>query len=136
LVRSRQAHFGVLDAPAWGLAGAITGASGSLAVLAVEKETELQPAEIDAFTDWIGVTGKPLDVSVSYARWKRVVRREPLRLRDLPLGDLARIPNLAEVERMLVTEALNRNKNNKGKAAAALGISREGLRRKLSRQES
>jgi hypothetical protein len=136
LVQSSRAHFGALDAPAWGLAGTMSGASGSLAVLAIEKESALEPSEIDGFVDWIGVTAKPLDVSIIYAGWKRTLDRQPLHFRDLPLADLHQIPNLAEVERLLVSLAMRRSQNNKGKAAAALGISREGLRQKLLREES
>jgi hypothetical protein len=135
LVQSHHALFGVLDGPGWGLAGSVTGASGPLAVLAVEKESPLDPAEVDDFADWIGVTGKPLDAAFCYARWRKTVHRQPLRLRDLPLADLAQIPNLAEVERLLIAVAMNRSQNNRGKAAAALGISREGLRKRLLREE-
>ena len=53
---------------------------------------------------------------------------------DLPIEDLEQIPNLAEVERLLIAVAMNRNQNNKGRAAAALGISREGLRKRLLRE--
>jgi DNA-binding protein Fis len=135
LERSSKALFGVLDAPAWGLAGVLTGAAGTLAVLAVEKETSLESAEIEAFADWIALTGKPLDVSICYSRWKRAIHRQPVRFRDLPIADLVQVPNLAEVERLLVSLAMDRSQNNRGKAAAALGISREGLRRKLMREE-
>jgi hypothetical protein len=131
-VRSSKPFFGALgsDSPALGVAAALQGPSGSLAVLAVEKEIPLTQAEIDEFTDWIQLTYKPLDVAISYARWNRDVRRQPPRLRDL-LGDLEQVPNMAEVERLLVAVAMNKNQNNRGKAAAALGISREGLRKKL-----
>jgi hypothetical protein len=119
------------DETAVGVAGTLTGRSASLAVLAVEKETPLEQAEIDDFADWIGVTSKPLDVALSYARWNPATQGQPLRLRDMPFEDLKQVPNIAEVERLLISVAMKRNQNNRGKAAAALGISREGLRRKL-----
>ncbi len=135
VVRSSEPFFARL-APVerpLGMAGTLQGSSGCLAVLAVEKETPLEPAEIDDFAGWIQLTCKPLQVALSYARWNRDVLRQPLRLRDLPLEDLQQVPNIAEVERLLISVAMSRNQNNRGKAAAALGISREGLRRKLLR---
>ena len=138
VVRASQPYFCALqqDQPAYGVAGALTGPCGIQAVLAIEKDTPLKPSEVDDFTDWIGLAGKPLDVSLIYARWKREIHRQPLRLRDLPIEDLEQIPNLAEVERLLIAVAMNRNQNNKGRAAAALGISREGLRKRLLREST
>jgi hypothetical protein len=121
------------DEPAFGVAGTLTGRSANLAVLAIEKETQFEQSEVDDFADWVQLTSKPVDVALSFARWNPATHGQPLRLRDLPLEDLNQVPNLAEVERLLISVAMNRNQNNRGKAAAALGISREGLRRKLLR---
>ena len=132
-----QALFGGLaleqDGPVLGAAGTLIGRSTNLAVLAVEKETPLEQAEIEDLAEWIQLTSKPVDIALSYARWNPATHGQPLRLRDLPLEDLKRVPNIAEVERLLISVAMNKNQNNRGKAAAALGISREGLRRKLLR---
>jgi hypothetical protein len=134
---SSETHFDGLaldrDEPAFGAAGTLSGRSTNLAVLAIEKETPLEQAEIDDFADWVQLTSKPVDVALSFARWNPATHGQPMRLRDLPLEDLNQVPNLAEVERLLISVAMNRNQNNRGKAAAALGISREGLRRKLLR---
>ncbi|GEM_PF-5375566 len=128
------ARFTCIAGEAVGLAGALGCAGDHVAVMAIEKETPFMPSEIRDFSTWLEVAGKPLDVSLFYERWKRQIAGRPLRLRDLPLEDLQHLPNLAEVERLLMQVAMSRHQNNKGRAAAALGLSREGFRRKLERE--
>jgi hypothetical protein len=120
-------------APAIGLASVLMGKNGTLAVVAIEKEAPLEQIEIDDFADWVRLSSNTADLAICYSRWSRAARHQPLRIRDLPVADLAEIPNLDEMERILVAQAMSRNQNNKGRAAAALGISRENLRRKLLR---
>ena len=116
------------------VAGVLDGPPGNLAVVALERETPFAESEIAAFADWLTIASMPVAVSLSNARLNRMARRGPIALRDLPLADLEQIPNIQEVEMMLIADAMRRHENHKGKAAEALGISRENLRRKLLRQ--
>lgn len=52
---------------------------------------------------------------------------------ELPLTRLNKLPQLEELEKMLIQEALKRFKNNKTRAAEVLGMTREGLRKKIER---
>ena len=124
------------DTAVAGLAGVLTGPPGNLAVLAVESETVFSASQIEAFGEWIQLASMPVALSLSNARLRRLVRRAPLRFRDLALEELAELPKMQEVEMMLIADAMRRYQNHKGKVAASIGISREGLRRKLSRRRS
>ena len=123
----------VSGAPVTGVAGVLVGPPGSLAVLAIERDTAFSESQIAAFAEWIEIASMPVALSLSNARLRRLVRRAPLRFRDLPLQELEELPNMQEVEMMLIADAMRRHQNHKGRAAATLGISREGLRRKLLR---
>jgi len=59
--------------------------------------------------------------------------KRTLRPSQLPLDKLHPFPHLRQVERLFVREALKRTGQNITHAAAALGITREGLRKKMIR---
>lgn len=135
VMRASAPFFAAFDANAepCGMAGALTGPTGCLAVLAVESEVPFNESQLADFGDWLGITSKLVSVSLSHDRLRRLVRRAPLRFRDLPLQDLEVLPNLQEVEVILIEAAMRRNQNNRGKVAETLGISRETIRKKLLR---
>ncbi len=53
---------------------------------------------------------------------------------ELILGHFDRFPTLEEVERFLISEALNRSNSNQGIAASLLGITRQALNKRLKRK--
>jgi DNA-binding protein Fis len=136
ILRSSEPFFAsdaAPDAPATGLAGVLVGPPGNLAVLAVESDAAFSEDQIVAFGEWIQLASPLVALTLSNARLRRMASRAPLRFRDLALEELVELPKMQEVEMMLIAETMRRNRNHKGKAAAAIGISREGLRRKLLR---
>lgn len=136
IVKALEPLFGRIEdcsAPL-GLAGMIGNSPADWAVVAVESSVPLEAEAIAGFTDCLQLASMPVIISQSYERLCRMVRHQPMRLRDLPLDDLEVLPNLQQLEEILIEHALRRNANNKVKAAQVLGISREGLRRKLLRQ--
>ena len=139
LLRSNQPFFASPASapdPVVGVAGVLTGRSGNLAALAVERDTPLEESTVAEFSDWLGLASTAVAVSLSNAKLNRRINHAPLRLSDLPLEDLAQFPNIDQVEMLLIAHAMRRNQNHKGKVAADLGISREGLRRKLLRAQA
>ena len=52
---------------------------------------------------------------------------------ELPVQQLEPFPQFVQVERLLIQEAMARSGNNKTAAAAALGMTRDGLRKKMIR---
>lgn len=70
----------------------------------------------------------------------RLLGTEPLTSREGATAPKAKMPivqnyNLQEMERKLILEALDKTDGNKSKAAELLGITREGLRKKLLRMD-
>ena len=70
----------------------------------------------------------------------RLLGTEPLTSREGTAAPKAKMPivqnyNLQEMERKLILEALDKTDGNKSKAAELLGITREGLRKKLLRMD-
>jgi len=70
----------------------------------------------------------------------RLLGTEPLTSREGAAAPKAKMPivqnyNLQEMERKLILEALDKTDGNKSKAAELLGITREGLRKKLLRMD-
>ena len=59
--------------------------------------------------------------------------RRSIRVTQIPFEKLQPFPQLQQVERLLVRAALRLAGYNRTVAAEALGISREGLRKKLQR---
>lgn len=116
-----------------GMAGVIPGLTGLLAVLAVEREAPFSQADQLRFAEWVELAAIPAGAAMESARAERLrSRRRKIRLSDLPLDQLEEI-NLAEIERMLIAEAMRRSGGRKTEAAPLLGLSREGLRKKILR---
>lgn len=116
-----------------GMAGVIPGRFGLLAVLAVEREAPFSHADQLRFTEWLELAAIPAGAAAENVRAERMrSRRKKFRLSDLPLDQLEEI-NLAEIERMLIAEAMRRAGGRKTEAAPLLGLSREGLRKKILR---
>ncbi len=118
-----------------GMAGVITRPEppgGPLAVVAVEREQPFTSAEISWLDEWLRLAATAVATAAEVARAARVEQGK-LRATDLPLDRLEQVPPLEEIERLIIVEALRRTHNNKTRAAQALGITREGLRKKLQR---
>ena len=116
-----------------GMAGVIPGRFGLLAVLAVEREAPFSQADQLRFSEWVELAAIPAGAAAENARVERMRnRRKKIRLSDLPLDQLEEI-NLAEIERMVIAEAMRRTGGKKTEAAPLLGLSREGLRKKILR---
>ncbi len=116
-----------------GMAGVIPGRAGLLAVLAVEREAPFSQADQLRFSEWVELAAYPAGAAMESARAERLrSRRKKIRLSDLPLDQLEEI-NLAEIERMVIAEAMRRSGGKKTEAAPLLGLSREGLRKKILR---
>lgn len=118
---------------ALGMAGVVALASGPLAVLAVERNHDFRKPERRWFDGWLELVSIPAGAAAESARAQRLRESGKLKLQDLPLDRLEELPALQEVERMIIAEAMRRSQNNKTLAAAALGITREGLRKKILR---
>lgn len=65
----------------------------------------------------------------------RRVPAKAIAARDLPFRRLNPLPSLQEIERLLIAEALLRCRNKVAPAARILGLTREGLRKKLIRMQ-
>ena len=125
--------------PAFGVAGVIPTSGGNF-VLAVERDLELNPTECGLMAELLRLLENPLELTVRSARSERPERcerpRRPalrtLTLTDVLLARLERFPQLREMERLLIQAAIVRGRN-RNEAAAALGLTRQGLHRKLLR---
>jgi DNA-binding protein Fis len=115
------------------MAGVIPGQVGLLAVLAVERETAIGLADRRAFSEWLSFVAIPAGAAAENARTQRLRDTRELKLSDLPLERLTELPTLAELERLVIAEAMRRNSSVKTKAAEQLGLTREGLRKKIMR---
>src|SRR6266404_3454864 len=108
VVVSRESHFtGALrDRDTWfspggawlGAAAVLTGRQGNLAVVGIERESPLTEEELTDFEEWLQLASKPAAISLSNERLGRMQRREPLKLRDLPLNELEELPRLQEIQ--------------------------------------
>ena len=115
------------------MAGVIPGHVGLLAVLAVERETAFSVADQRVFREWVDLVAIPAGAAMESARAQRLRDTRQLRLSDLPLERLKELPTLEELERLVIAEAMRRNSSVKRKAAEQLGLTREGLRKKILR---
>lgn len=130
-----------------GMAGVI-GAPGGASVLAVEcDQRPFDPTDQQVMAEMLHLLAHPFAQSAAATRHllngkpgrdgKPGPNGEPaagkLSPAELPLDRLEPFPLLQEMERLLIREALTRSKNNRTRAAAALGLTREGLRKKLNR---
>ena len=121
--------------PVVGMAGAIS-ALGAAFVLAVERDRQpFDPTDQQVMAEILRLLARPLEQTAAAMRFRPnhapAVRK--LSPAELPLDSLDPFPQLQEMERLLIHEALNRWGNNRTRAAAALGLTREGLRKKLNR---
>lgn len=119
-----------------GMAGVITRPEppgGPLTVVAVEREQPFTSAEISWLDEWLRLAAAAVATAAEVGRAARLEQGAKLRPTDLPLDRLEQVPPLVEIERLIIVEALRRTHNNKTRAAQALGITREGLRKKLQR---
>lgn len=115
------------------MAGVIPGPVGLLAVLAVEREGAFSVADQKTFVEWLDLVATPASAAVENVRAARKRQTRKLRLSDLPLEQLEQLPTLAELERLIIAEAMRRNNSVKRLAAEQLGLTREGLRKKILR---
>ncbi len=104
---------------------------GGAFVLAVERDRELF-TEQQMMAEVLRLLRPPFEQNARIRRRGRRLARK-MTLTDLLLDRLEPLPQLRAVERLLIQEALSRTADNKSRAAAALGMTREGLRKKLIR---
>ena len=132
--------------PVVGMAGTISTKTGSTPaasfVLAVERDPKpFDPTDQQIMVELLQLLARPFEQAAAATRLrlngKPGLNGEPagrkLSPAELPLDRLEPFPLLQEMERLLIREALNRCGNNRTRAAAALGLTREGLRKKLNR---
>ena len=126
--------------PVVGVAGTISTKTGSTPagafVLAVERgHRSFDPTDQQVMAELLQLLTRPFEQAAAATRLRLDGEPEGRKLSpvELPLGRLEPFPLLQEMERLLVREALNRYGNNRTRAAAALGLTREGLRKKLNR---
>ncbi len=122
-------------APVTGMAGIIPTPGGSC-VLAVERSREpLDSTDQQVMAEALRLLKHPFQETAEALRlWRDhgpAARR--FSLTELPLERLEPFPQLQEVERLLIQEAMNRAGGSRSRAAAALGMTREGLRKKMIR---
>ncbi len=126
-----------------GMAGVI-GAPGGASVVAVERDQRpFDPTDQQVMAEMLHLLAHPFEQTAAATRFRRDGKPGPngepearkLSPAELPLDRLEPFPLLQEMERLLIREALNRCGNNRTRAAAALGLTREGLRKKLNRYE-
>ncbi len=119
--------------PIQAMAGAIEVALAAL-VLAIQRDhlpfSEAEQEDLAALLDLLRA---PFEVTAELRRWTPKFSAPGRRLTHLPISALAYLPQIREVERMLIQEALLRAGNNKSAAARTLGVTREGLRKKIIR---
>jgi hypothetical protein len=118
-----------------GMAGVIS-ALGASFVLGVERDREaFNPVDRQIMVELLRLLTRPFEQTAERMQAGRD-REQSLRTitaGELPLGRLEPLPSLREMERLFILEALSRSGNNKTRAAAVLGMTREGLRKKLNR---
>ncbi len=105
-------------------------------VLAVERGNRpFDPTDQHVMAELLQLLTRPFEQAAAATRLRLDGEPESRKLSpvELPLDRLEPFPLLQEMERLLVQEALNRYGNNRTRAAAALGLTREGLRKKLNR---
>lgn len=120
-----------------GMADVIALSSRSL-VVAIERERQPFPsADQQIMAEALSFLKRPLEQAVKTPL--SGVNRGPLvhnlAAAGLPLGRVDPLPTFEQMERLLIEEALVRSGGKKAKAAAALGVTREGLRKMMLRME-
>jgi hypothetical protein len=120
-------------APVVGMAGVIhvhravfvLGLERSYAPFTSDEQALLEPT--------LAQLARPLRCTVELMELKKAQGPVKLTVQQLPLRRLDPIPQIEQLEILLIQEAMRRAGNNKTRAAAWLGITREGLRKKIMR---
>lgn len=122
------------DGPVVGMAGRIHTACANF-VLGVERpDSPFSFDEQSAMRAVMKLLQNPLQCTAEIMAFRgEVNNNNKLNVTQLPLQDLEPFPNLREIEKLLIQAAIERARNNKAKAAAFLGVTREGLRKKMVR---
>lgn len=121
--------------PAVGIAGAIS-VLGAALVVAVERDQRpFDAADQQVMAELLRLLARPFELTAAamQRRSEGESAGRKFSASELPLARLDPFPKLEEMERLLIQEALTRLANNRTRAAAALGLTREGLRKKLNR---
>ena len=128
---SRLRFCGALshNEPAVGLALSVV-AGGLALIVAVERGQPFAPAAIIGMQSLRGVLEKALAVTARLSPPRQ--SRSAVAAEELPLDLLSPFPQLREVERLLIEAALRRERS-RAEAARVLGVTREGLRKKMIR---
>lgn len=123
-------------APVIGMAGVVHAGRGAF-VLGVERDYEpFSPEEQRLLEIILRQLARPLHCTVEVLEARGELRYpKTFTAHQLPLQELDPLPPIKQVEMLLIQEAMRRSGNNKTIAAAWLGITREGLRRKLERMQ-
>jgi len=122
-------------AQACGMAGVIRVLT-AVSVIAVERDDGLLTPDHQAdMRELIGLIRRPLELTaqLQWLKQEKSAYELKIRVQALPLHRLEALPQIGELELMLIEEAMQRCHGNKTHAAAVLGVSREGLRRKITR---
>jgi DNA-binding NtrC family response regulator len=115
--------------PAVGLALSIT-AGGLTLVVAVERGQPFPPAAVTGMQGLHGILENALAVTARLSPPRQ--SRSVMAAEELPLDRLSPFPQLRELERLLIEAALRRERS-RAEAARVLGVTREGLRKKMIR---
>jgi hypothetical protein len=129
------AQIGEPGEPCLGIAAMIATRT-TMFVLAIEREVApFTFAEQREVAELIQIVRRPLErtADLAWLKRERELLEDKIQNEGLALRRLEKLPHIAELERMLIEEALHRFDGNKARAAAALGVSREGLRKKITR---
>jgi hypothetical protein len=120
-------------APVVGMAGVIP-VNRAVFVLGLERSYAPFTSDEQALlAPTLAQLARPLHCTVELLELKKAQAPMKLSVQQLPLKRLDPIPQLEQLEILLIQEAMRRAGNNKTQAAAWLGITREGLRKKIRR---
>jgi hypothetical protein len=120
-------------APVVGMAGVIP-VNRAVFVLGLERSYAPFTSDEQALlAPTLAQLARPLHCTLELLELKKVQAPMKLSVQQLPLKRLDAIPQLEQLEVLLIQEAMRRAGNNKTQAAAWLGITREGLRKKIRR---
>ena len=120
-------------APVVGMAGVIP-VNRAVFVLGLERCYAPFTSDEQALLEpTLAQLARPLRCTVELMELKKAQAPMKLTVQQLPLKRLDPIPQLEQLEILLIQEAMRRANNNKTQAAAWLGMTREGLRKKIMR---
>jgi hypothetical protein len=120
-------------APVVGMAGVIH-TNRAVFVLGLERSYAPFTSDEQALlAPTLAQLARPLHCTVELLELKKAQGPIKLTVQQLPLKRLDPIPQLEQLEILLIQEAMRQANNNKTLAAAWLGMTREGLRKKITR---